>query len=190
MIDTPTIERWCTCRDYPDYSVSDQGRVRRDKPGPNTYPGRIKTTRISGRGARVVTLYCDGRATNSVDVTSLVAKAFLPSSGPDVECVIHLDGDKSNARLDNLQWSTWSGCLRKTYATRVDSKLGSDNGRARLNEPQVRMIRRAVKLGVTRVWIGSILGLSKNTINAAVRGRTWGHVVHGGPLVSLAKHRC
>ena len=83
------------------YSVSSDGVVythsrRKVKPGPL----RQGTTK---RGYKLVNLLKNGKST-SFYVHRLVAKHFLDT--PEKEQVNHKDCDKTNNKVDNLEWAT------------------------------------------------------------------------------------
>lgn len=81
------------------YYVSDAGDVW------SRHSGRVLASQTDSVGYKRVTLA--GR--HIVRIHRLVATAFLEQTGPLVR---HLDGDKSNNRLDNLAWGTSSDNTR------------------------------------------------------------------------------
>lgn len=112
------------------YEVSDIGRVRslprqvdcRDKKGvwrTRGVPGRVLKTGDC-RGYRIVNLSPEG----TVAVHLLVARAFLPGAGQDVN---HKDGVKHNNALANLEWMSKSENQRHA----VDAGLKSQAVRVR-----------------------------------------------------------
>ena len=85
-----------------NYLVSDHGQVW-SRPRRNT-SGGILTPTVT-QGYLYVTLSVDGR-TQTRRIHRLVLESFVgPANG--LECR-HLDGDKTNNRLDNLAWGTRS----------------------------------------------------------------------------------
>lgn len=89
-------ERWRPIDDYPSYRVSDQGRVQNQK------TGRILKDADDGNGYRMVVLCSDGKC-RSTKVHKLVATAFIPDHASGLE-INHIDGDKSNNAVSNLEW--------------------------------------------------------------------------------------
>ena len=78
------------------YEISDEGQIRHVK-----YNRLVKP--VTGtRGSQMVNLY-KKNATKQFSVHRLVAKMFIPN--PDNLTVVgHIDGDKTNNRVENLEW--------------------------------------------------------------------------------------
>ncbi|MBR1804879.1 MAG: HNH endonuclease [Selenomonadaceae bacterium] len=75
----------------------------------------------------------------------LVAQTFIPNpeNKPQVN---HLDGNRANCRVDNLEWVTPKENIQHAYRTGL-AKSGSDHPRSLLTAEQVRYIRRVYKKG-------------------------------------------
>lgn len=92
------MEIWKQIDEFPNYSVSNYGRVRNDQ---------TKHIMIGGSdrdGYRQVTLSASSKQWNR-RVCRLVAKAFLPNPD-DLPEVNHKDENKSNDTVGNLEWCT------------------------------------------------------------------------------------
>lgn len=91
-------EIWKQIEDFPNYEVSNRGRVRNKK------TGRLKTQRL-GRNERYISVWL---IHNGVEATRrvhrLVAEAFL-GKHPNL-IVNHIDGDRTNNNVENLEWCT------------------------------------------------------------------------------------
>ena len=94
-------EQWALIEDFPDYSVSDHGRVRSNK------TGRILVLTVNQFGLQQVGLRRDGRQWHR-SVPLLVAKAFLPElpvrHKRPFDTPINLDGNRLNNHVSNLAW--------------------------------------------------------------------------------------
>ena len=93
------------------YEVSDRGRVRsvdrilQRGEHPISLKGRPLLGTISKRGYSVVSLRRPGQIQAKRYVHQLVALAFLKRKDGDTE-VNHLDGNKQNNGVTNLEWCT------------------------------------------------------------------------------------
>lgn len=102
------MERWKAIEDLPGYSVSTEGRVRKDS------TGQIMV--LSKNGG-----YC--RITISLHVHRLVAKAFIEKPDDERCWVDHIDGNRSNNNVDNLRWVTPSeNCKAYGYHSRIKNR--------------------------------------------------------------------
>ena len=90
-------EHWETIEHFPEYSVSDHGRIRTDK------TGRILALNENQFGLLQVGLMRDGEQKHR-SVPLLVAKAFIPQSPGPFDTPINLDGDRHNNHVSNLAW--------------------------------------------------------------------------------------
>ena len=92
---------------YQNYEVSNTGVVRNIKkkepldPNPGTN-GYQKISIAMGKGQKGITK----------EVHRIVAETFKPNSNPGL-VVDHIDGDKLNNHIDNLQWVTQKQNLKK-----------------------------------------------------------------------------
>jgi NUMOD4 motif len=91
------IEDWIPIDFFPEYSVSNYGRVRSDK------SGRILALNDNQYGVLQVGLMKDGIQYHR-SVPLLVARAFIPRDSVPFDTPINLDGDRHNNRVDNLVW--------------------------------------------------------------------------------------
>lgn len=121
-------ETWLPILGYGGYyEVSDLGRVRAlarvvtySTGGKRSYPGRILVPFMGPRGYWLVAVSYRSK-TSLPAVHSLVAKAFHGPRPEGLECR-HLDGDRDNNRVSNLQWGTHSENRLDQIAHGTDTK--------------------------------------------------------------------
>ena len=111
-------ERWKRLYGYPDYMVSTSDRVKSFRTKPDKLNGgRIIKGSTSNYGYKVVGLVNIDGAKN-LKVHRLVAMTFV--ANPDnKETVNHIDGNKANNSINNLEWNT----LRENIEHAFDNGL-------------------------------------------------------------------
>ncbi len=107
-------EIWKDIKGYEGYyQVSNQGRVRRIKSGKSTQKGRILKTSSKFDEYSRTGLSINGKVC-WLTIHRLVAEAFIPN--PEKKpCVNHIDGNKRNNVVSNLEWCTYSENNRHAY---------------------------------------------------------------------------
>ena len=104
------FERWLPVVGYPLYEVSSSGRVR------NTSTQHVLQPAPNSKGYLCVLLYRGSkRDRRSFLVHRLVAQAFL-SNASNLPQVNHLNGQKRDNRVLNLEWCTQSQNMRHACA--------------------------------------------------------------------------
>jgi hypothetical protein len=156
------------------YEVSDFGRVKRIAPAYcNASQVRImRPWLITGYPA--VELYRSGKGKTHM-VHRLVAAAFLGICPPRHE-VNHLDGNRSNPALPNLEYTTHAGNLLHAFATGLQRRrLGEENHSAKITADDVREIRR-LRGDVLQRDLATRFGITVHQVCAIQRGRSWSHI--------------
>jgi hypothetical protein len=158
------------------YEVSDLGRVRNIKRRNGTSVGLILRQNPNGIGYAALGLRRDGKSFAG-RVHMLVAAAFMGPAPEGCE-VNHLDGDKMNPRLDNLEYVTHTENVRHAIGAGLHnpSRPGSRNGSARLTEDTVRAIRREYGHGQSYASLARTFGVGKSTVARVVTREDWSHV--------------
>lgn len=165
------------------YEVSNMGNVRSmpRKYGKCTVP-TIRKPRLARHGYYHLGLKRLGTVSHRT-VHSMVAEAFI-GPVPDGSCTNHIDGNKSNNRLANLEICTNSE--NRLHCCRVLGKgRGETHGLAVLTEDDVIRIRSSYAASIAsrrkmKLIIAEICeeyGIGPSGAAAVVYGRTWKHVI-------------
>lgn len=104
----------------------------------------------------------------------VVAKTFIPNPEglPEVN---HIDGNKGNNRVDNLEWVTSKD--NSLHSTRILKKnIGSQNSASVLTEEDVYLIKRMIEEGVANTEVAAAFNVHHSTISKIKRGVNWKHV--------------
>jgi HNH endonuclease/NUMOD4 motif len=184
-------ERWMPCPGFENYySVSNCGRIRRDRPGRGKCrSGRILLGHPSPNGYLVIRLHGDRGVQSWHTVHSLVMTAFR-GPRPEGYEINHKDGNKNNNRLSNLKYVTpkknhehaakmglTAGGDRHWTRKHPEMRLrGTKNPRARLTEQDVREIRRRHAAGDSYSLLALEFDTPQSNVAQIVKRRTWVHV--------------
>lgn len=140
-------------KDYPNYSITKDGRVFNNKH--NRYLKPFKRT-----GYWSVSLYEAGKM-NSIRIHRLLAQAYIdnPENKP---CVNHIDGDKTNNNISNLEWCTYKENTKHSWNT----------GLQKVSEKQRQAVRN-VKRKLTDIEVVAIREL-KGKVKQPVLAECYG----------------
>lgn len=162
------------------YQVSDLGRVRSldrvvlRSGKPLRLRGRILQAGRVKAGYLLVVLCREGREVSRF-VHDLVLETFRGPPSRRQQCR-HLNGDPSDARLENLAWGT----PVQNQADRVlhgTSNRGSRNGQSKLSEADALEIRHLWGTGdLSLQEIGNRFQVSKSAVWGIVHGKDWSHL--------------
>lgn len=166
-------EQWKEAPGFPDYSVSNFGRIKRVTLGGNNFckVGRILKCSLEDNGYPRVGLYLNKKVIR-VLVHRLVAIAFIGPPPTEKHEVAHYDNDRANSCVNNLRWATRkeNHADKKIHGT---SQCGSRNGNSKLTLDQVEDIKTSNdKLRV----IAERHGVHKGTVWMIRSGRSWSHL--------------
>ena len=160
------------------YQVSNTGLVRSvdrvvtDKDGGvRRYKGRVLKPG-SNRGYERVVLYNDNGATNK-SVHRLVLETFKPHVNMDDLQVNHIDGNKLNNHLTNLEWVTGRDNISHAYDIGLITNIGEGSPGAILSNANVLEILQRLDNGESQRDIGLDYGVSRSCIGKINIGAIW-----------------
>ena len=139
------------------YEVSDQGQVRRS--------GKVNIRKpfIGNSGYPTLSLSKENTQQHHT-VHRLVAKAFLPNRS---ETVNHINGDKTDNRVENLEWATYSENARHARSTGLNKgyDMSGENGPfSKLSNKERRTIGLMRYMKVPQKLIAELFSVHVSTV--------------------------
>jgi hypothetical protein len=174
-------EQWLPAPGYEGrYEVSSLGRIRSLPRTEFTSRGHRRAIRggilkpaHTAEGYLHVSLRHDGKL-RLVRLHRLVCEAFHGPGNALHNEVAHLDGNRANARADNLKWvsKAENQAHRLIHGTHC---RGEQHASARLTDDQARWIK-SQRDRLTRREIATALGIKLDTVRDVQDGRRYAHV--------------
>lgn len=153
---------------FDGYFVSTFGKVESIKRGKR----RRLSPKTKKNGYLEVALSINGRRKCCL-IHRLVALAFIPNPDDKPE-VNHVNGDKTDNRVENLEWATASENQCHAYATGLQTvRRNEDASAAKFTNEQVRFIRDNPQ-GLSRAEIARMFDVHQTTISAIQLGHAYG----------------
>lgn len=153
--------------DYPDYYINKVGQVYSKKSG--SY--KLLKPGDHGHGYRLVVLRVNGKA-HTCTVHRLMAKTFLDFD-PYLD-VNHINGDKTDNRLENLEMCTRSENMQHALKTNLSRSKGATHHNAKLTEKEVLEIRYLLKNScLLHREIGVLYNVARTAVSRIKTGARW-----------------
>lgn len=159
------MEQWEFVQDFENYLVSTLGNVK-------TVNGKPKKIVYDNKGYGRVELWKNNKG-RKFRVHRLVAEAFIPNP-LGKEQVNHIDGNKKNNCVSNLEWVTPKENIRHAIENNLSSiKYGSKNLSSKLKEEDVRYIRETAGINKSVRELSEIYKVSTTTIYNIINYKKW-----------------
>lgn len=159
-----------------DYQIDKLGNVYSPYQGWHLLKHSVSkgSSRGSGGYHRVGLMTSQGR--KCIMVHRLVLETFSPKEDSENLQVNHIDGDKNNNSLDNLEWCTQTQNIQHSIKAGLRNNMpkGEKASCVKLTEKEVLEICELLKeCKLSLNEIGKIYGVSKHAIFDIKRKRSW-----------------
>lgn len=154
------------------YEVSNIGQVRNKK------RGRLLKPWVSRDGYLQVRICL----TNKINIPKLlhriVAFTFIPNDDPEHKTQVnHIDGNKRNNRVENLEWCTPSENVQHAFDTGLKSVAhGSDCSYSKYNDDQINLVCQLLERYVPMQLIAELTKVNYDQVKLIKNGRNWKHI--------------
>lgn len=160
------MEQWEFVKGFENYLVSSLGNVK-------TINGKLrKVVYDSKNDYGYVELWKNNKG-KKFRIHRLVAETFIPNT-LGKEQVNHIDGDKKNNCVSNLEWVTPKENIRHAIENDLSSiKYGSKNLSSKLKEEDVKYIRENARINKSVKELSEIYNVSTTTIYNIINYKKW-----------------
>jgi len=154
------------------YEISNLGRLKNVREANATFVGKILSPRTRDDGYTVFCL-CYQNTRKYPLAHQLVATSFI-GPYPDGMEINHIDGNKSNNCLNNLEYVTRSDNLLHSFKIGLRSLRGDNSTHNILTEKDIPEIQRLLNEGdLSEREIGLMYGVKRSTIHNIRTGHSW-----------------
>jgi hypothetical protein len=163
-------EVWKPVKEFEEYYlISSLGNVQTIK------TGKLRKIQINEDGYLCL-LFCVNHKRNIKYIHILKAEAWIPNplNLPEVN---HIDGNKQNCDISNLEWCTRKHNVIHAYKTGLMNPVhGEKSGQSKLTNIQVIEIRN-LKGKIRGNKVAIMYGVDKSTIYDIFHNRIWKHLL-------------
>ena len=181
MTNNSDIEIWKDIVGFDgQYQISNNGRYKSVEREVVLKDGRVRVFKskilkpfISKSGYPTATLSISGKNIKR-SVHRLVAETFIENSFNKSD-VNHIDGNKENNKVENLEWVSHSENLYHFHKL-SDSNSGERNNLSKLKDDDIPVIREMHADGISSKRISELFKVDYKTIWRIVTHQTWKNV--------------
>ena len=184
-------EKW---RDVPGwegfYAVSDRGRVKRLAGSPCCKEDRILKPMKNQRGYLTVAPVRSGVKQNPVVIHRLVLQAFVGPPPSTNHMANHINGDKTDNRVENLEWVTHAENIKHAYDAGLHGRYaGAAASGSKLTDEQALEVLRLSAQGVRHHELAAQFGIKYAAVANIVKGLTYSYLPRPAKSMFLPKSK-
>ena len=160
------MEQWKIVQGFENYLVSTLGNVK-------TINGRFKKVVYDNKNSYGYVELWKNNKGKKFRIHRLVAETFIPNYD-NKEQVNHIDGNKTNNCVDNLEWVTPKENVTHAINNNlIILKYGSNNVSAKLKEEDVKFIRENAKVNISVKELAKRYNVSTTNIYNILNNKKW-----------------
>lgn len=150
------------------YFASEDGSVYTDH-------GKVKMSDNASQNGYIVNSFYGIGCRQDIKRHVLIAKIFLAPPREGQNQINHIDGNKTNNTVSNLEWCTGQENIHHAWIRGLShAKLGAKCNWAKLTEEDVRKIAQLLEDGnLNQHQIADIFNVSNRTISAIKTRKNW-----------------
>lgn len=135
------MDEWKIINDYPDYAISNDGKVK-----------SLRYNKILRGSTNAHYLYVNlvkNKKPKTTAIHTIVMEYFGPEKPEQNMVIDHVDGNKHNNHIDNLEWVTISENTRRSYGIGNEKRIRAKE----LRESGMTFRDIAAELGVSTSFV-------------------------------------
>lgn len=150
------------------YTINDNGEIFSD------ISGKMKTRNKGNTEYQIINFMTQKGKKKTYRVHRLVMMAFKPIEDMDNLEVNHIDGDKKNNALSNLEWCSSSENQKHAFQTGLQQpRKGEKSNFSKLTQADIDKIFELRNLGWLQKDIASQIGCTRSNISYILNHKTW-----------------
>lgn len=150
------------------YTINDDGEIFSD------ISGKMKTRNKGNTEYQIINFMTQEGKKKTYRVHRLVMMAFKPIQNMDKLEVNHIDGDKKNNALKNLEWCSSSENQKHAFQTGLQqARKGEKSNLSKLTQTDVDKIFELKKQGWLQKDIANQFGCTRSNISYILNHKTW-----------------
>ena len=150
------------------YTINDMGEIFSD------ISGKMKTRNKGQTDYQIINFMTVDGKKKTYRVHRLVMMAFYPTKSMDLLEVNHIDGDKKNNSLQNLEWCSSSENQKHAFQLGLQkARKGSASNFAKLSKKDIERIFALREKGWLQKDIANKVGCTRSNISHILNNKTW-----------------
>ena len=134
----------------------------------------MKTRNKKGTEYQIINLTLVDGKKKTFRLHRLVMLAFKPIENSEQLEVNHIDGNKLNNRLDNLEWCTSSENQIHAFQNGLQkARTGERSNFSKLSKEDIKIIFKMREQGFTQQEIADKVGCTRSNISYILNKKTW-----------------